>query len=269
MKVNKEFVRHSLIEGFKTLLAIFVCIYAVMTLLRVANSDSTEVISPSPSSQPNITCTRTSPYQLLPEFERARSLRKQRIEEYLGTQMDYSFYNCINIEYADLSSKSAEGMFYFDKDSSLDNLKIFVDRSYKMKDDLLTAILLQHEFAHVGQFINQINKRVKLSCFDGEIDAFVQQVNFLKTLNQEEVNSLVQKLFYYREGGYRGSVSEGIVAQVDYLLAIKIKSINSCKAKYDTGSEDYENCYFDAERAAIEKMVKDSPGYQEQCKGEL
>lgn len=227
------------------------------------SGDSGDTSATAPPT--GIICPRTEPYKLAPEFERARSLRKQRIEEYTGQALDYSFYNCINIEYADLRDEQAEGMFSFDENSSLDNLKILVDRSYKAKDDLLTAILLQHEFTHVTQFVNELRDGKKTSCFDAEIDAYVQEVNFLRTLNKEELMSLAQRILYYREGGYDGSLSEGSLAQLDYLIGLNGKSRNQC-ARYADSTKEFQDCYYNAQRSLIEKMVKSSPVYQEQCK---
>ncbi len=214
-----------------------------------------------------VTCERSQPWVLAPEFERARSLRKQRIESYTGQEMDYSFYNCINIKYADLSLQGAEGLFYFDENSSLDELTILVDRSYEAKDDLLTAILLHHELTHVKQFVDELRNGTKISCFDAEIEAFAQEVNFLRTLNEEELMSLAQRILHYREGGYANSATEGVFANMDYLLGINNKSRDYCNSQFPQGGVENQNCYFDTQKTLIADMVTTSPFYQEQCKG--
>lgn len=268
MIIDTDKVKNKVIPLTKAVLLLWVVVYSASTLFRTTDPVPKN-LSSNASPSPSVICTRSMPYELVPEFERARSLRIQRLEEFTGKKLDYSFYNCINIEYADLSDEQAEGLFYFDEDSSLDNLKILVDTSYKEKDDLLTAILLHHEYTHVGQFVDELNNGKSLSCFDSEVDAFVQEINFLRTLNEEEFMSLIQRLDYYRKGGYRNSASAGTIGQLYELSMMNINIGKACAKKYQPGSDDYRECYFAVQRAEIEKMVKSSPVYQEQCKGEL
>lgn len=201
----------------------------------------------TPTNNSEVKCTRKEPYKLAPEFERARSLRNQRLQE-AGVTLDYSLYNCINIEYADLSKDGAEGMFSFDQNSSIDNLKILVDNSYKIKDDILTAILLQHEITHVGQFVNKLEGKGELSCIDSEVQAFSNELVFITILNPEEKMSLVQRIIYYQKGGYNNSASLGIFSQINQLIAINSKS------------KDPEIL-----KSLINKWVRQNPAYQRQC----
>ena len=207
---------------------IAVGIYQIYTLIKneggLVNSVNTE-------------CPRKEPYKLLPEFERARSLRQQRLEE-AGYELDHSFYNCINIEYSDtLGTNQAEGLFYFDENSSISNLKILVDSSYKLKDDLLTATLLQHEFVHVGQFVKKLRTGESKSCVDQEVEAFIQELNFLATLNTEEKMSLVQRLIYQKEGGYENNASENFLYQLSSLIEFNEKSSIYCNKRFATKTE--------------------------------
>ena len=201
----------------------------------------------TPTEVGGIKCNRKEPYKLAPEFERARSLRNQRLQD-AGYKLDYSFYNCIDIQYADLSPNGAEGMFQFDQNSSIDDLKILVDNSYKIKDDLLTAVLLQHEFAHVSQFVKKLRGEGETPCVDSEVQAFANEILLLTTLNEEEKMSVAQRVIYYRDGGYRDSVSLGIISQIDQLVKMNGKSKTS-----------------EALITSLDKWVRQNPAYKKQC----
>lgn len=208
-----------------------------------------------------IKCSRTNPYNVPPELERARSLRQQRLSEY-GVKLDFSFYNCIHIMYADLSKQNAEGLFTFDKNSSIDDLRIYVDESYKEKDDLLTAILLDHEYVHVSQFVNTLRGVEEVSCVDSEVEAFLHQVNFLRTLTPEEVMSLAQRLIYYKEGGYQNSISRSAFATLDVLIGFNAIAKETCR---NVSAAEFSNCYFDKQRSLVEEEVRNSEFYRKQC----
>lgn len=215
----------------------------------------------------NTECPRNEPYKLAPEFERARSLRQQRLEE-AGYELDHSFYNCINIEYSDtLSTNQAEGLFYFDENSSISNLKILVDSSYKLKDDLLTATLLQHEFVHVGQFVKKLRTGESRSCIDQEVEAFIWELDFLATLTSEEKTSLEQRLNYYRKGGYKNDASENFLAQLNLLIDFERKSSNYCSSKYKTNDDDlnWNKCFISKRWELVTDMVSTSTFYKRQC----
>jgi hypothetical protein len=218
-------------------------------------------INTDSEKQTSIKCSRNKPYDIPPELERARSLRQQRLSEF-GIDLDFSFYNCIHIMYADLSEQDADGLFVFDKNSSIDDLRIYVDKAYKEKDDILTAILLDHEFVHVSQFVNEIEDIKKTSCIDSETEAFLHQVNFLRTLNEEEIMSLVQRLLYYKDGGYRGSASKSTFAMLDTLISFNGLAKKSCQY---VSKEAYSDCYFTMQSSLVEKMIRDSESYQKQC----
>jgi len=220
----------------------FLAVISVSVYVKVQEAPDT-----TPTNDAGVKCTRKEPYKLAPEFERARSLRNQRLQE-AGITLDYSFYNCINIDYADLSKDGAEGMFSFDQNSSIDNLKILVDNSYKIKDDILTAILLQHEITHVGQFVSKLQGKGELSCIDSEVQAFSNELVFMTLLNPEEKMSLVQRIIYYQEGGYNNSASLGIFSQINQLISLNRKSSDALVLK-----------------SLIDKWVRQNPAYQSQC----
>lgn len=138
-------------------------------------------------------CSRLDPYDMPDEFNRAISLIIQREKQ--GTEIDNFMgmafgiiKNCLHIQYAksegDMSG--SEGYFAYSNLSSKDDLLIFVSPKYRIKDDLLTAILLSHEIAHAFSYVMNNNK----SCYEQEAGAFLVQWNFLTLLNDEEKKSL-------------------------------------------------------------------------------
>ena len=237
-KKKKPIIKLVLITGGVTFIAILVLIS-----WRIHNLGKTNA---SPSSN-GVICTREEPYELPLEFERARSLRSQRLQE-AGVKLDYSFYNCIDIQYADLAAQGAEGMFRIDQNSSLDHLMILVDNGYKIKDDVFTAILLSHEFTHVAQYVRELKGEGKTSCVEAEVEAFLNEIVFITELNKEEKVSLASRITYYKGGGYNDSISLGIISQIDDLIKMKGQSsdLNTLKN-------------------LIDKWVRSNPAYQKQC----
>ena len=208
-------------------------------------------------------CTRKEPYKMEPEFERALSLRNQRIQAYFGTKKDSSSQNCIFIQYDDLATKNGEGtegMFLFDKKSRLDKMTIYVDNSYKDKDDILTAILLQHELTHVSHFIDELSGKDKLSCVDDEVYSFMGQAYFLATLNSEEKKSIQSRLERY--SNIDSITYDGLVS----LMAMSNQSHSKCAVQYKPNSEQLSQCEFLTLQKMVESYVRSNPAYQDQCK---
>lgn len=206
-------------------------------------------------------CERTEPYKLEPEFERARSLRAQRKSQ-SGKNMDYSWYNCIKIEYKNLSD--ADGLFYFDKNSSTQQLTIFVSDNYRSSDDLLTSILLEHEFAHVGQFIEEINSGVKIPCIKAEALAFYNQYFYLLDLNEEEIRSIEQKLKSYNIGQYDNVKTESAMTNLKNIDEIGQTADKYCRNTTNNDSE-WSKCFYVKTYDLIYNFVENNPFYQKQC----
>lgn len=203
-------------------------------------------------SPPDPSCIRDEPYEKPPELERALSLFKQRYSDKFGKgNDDDSIFNCLDIQYAALDN--TEGIFTFDKNkSSLDRLSIYVDNSYKIKDDILTAFLLSHEINHASNYLIQLNNGTEFPCYDFEISAFQTQLMFLGSLTQEEQDSLV-----------------GRIATMDYgnnnpLMMVKTFTDFSGNARYACGSYS-PDCYSKKMTDQIVNMVKSNPYYQKQC----
>ena len=146
-------------------------------------------------------CSRTEPYIIPEEFNRARSLVIQRFQQSNASDLKtmalklQSINNCLNIQYAvsDSQMGGAEGFFALSSTSTPDNLQIFVSPKYQANDDLLTALLLSHEMVHA--IIKAAGTNNTMSCFENEAYAFAYELSFLQALNAEEKNSLTQRYY--------------------------------------------------------------------------
>jgi hypothetical protein len=93
------------------------------------------------------------------------------------------------------NTEGAEGYFTFNsKDIKPNYYPIAVDKNYFLTDDVLTALLLSHEMTHVQQYIDQLNSKPSLSCYDKEVEAFSAQLAFYTTLNTEENSSVLDRI---------------------------------------------------------------------------
>jgi|GEM_PF-2249865 len=200
-------------------------------------------------------CSRLKPYPKPPEFERALSLVLQRQLNYEGSLVDLSSLNCLDIQYSDLSTVGAEGVFHFAESfSSPERLLIQVDHSYRNYDDLLTASLLAHELTHMTQFIDEYYNGKSITCFEAEEKAFRDQISFLTKLNEEERSSLINRV---TTNETQGTPLNSSLQQIRHLYDLMVDANVRC----GDGSEIL-GCL----DANIEEMVRSSPYYQEQCR---
>lgn len=193
-------------------------------------------------------CIRDAPYNMSPEFERAISLYKQRSDQ-KGGPYEWRWLNCVDIQYA--SIPNAEGYFTFDRNSTADRLTIFVDNSYKIKDDLLTTFLLSHEFNHAYNFVYNRAEGISQPCYDAEIVAFTAQLNFLLSFNLEEMQSISSRLQI--ESGNTNNPLQ----MANELAKFAVIAGNQC-------GQDF-NCQNKLVSEQISQMVKSSPFYQKEC----
>jgi hypothetical protein len=102
----------------------------------------------------------------------------------------------VNIQYAnsDAEINGAEGVFYFEPGQSMHNLSIKVSPRYKIKDDLITSVLLSHELTHAAQYVIQQTSGSYIGCFESEAQAFEMQNWYTERLNVEERQSLAGRL---------------------------------------------------------------------------
>lgn len=195
-----------------------------------------------------IYCLRETPYANPPEFDRAVSLIIQRMGQSAEVgaadkAKDFkAFKNCLNIQYAptDAELSSAEGVFSYVPSQSPEKLDILVSPRYKVKDDLITAILLSHEMEHVYRFLLDLNTGTTTPCFDNEADAFSFQIGIMKNLNKEELDSLKSR------------------AVTDPSEELSNIILTAAEVALQPGKDAYEKHL---------NRVKSDPFYQKQCAG--
>ena len=144
----------------------------------------------------------------------------------------------------------AEGFFLFDKNSSPNDLRIYVDDTYKGYDDILTASLLKHEFIHATILIRTLEGASPPSCIENEVAAFYGQIIFFLNLNPEEWKSIT-----YRVGQkpHLNSAYE----MTNYLLLLNKAGDDKC------GDDD--NCWKSYVENRLRNWVSSNPYYQKQC----
>lgn len=195
----KKSKKHYLILGLILLIIFIIGFLVIKQNKKIKDSKINNKLT-------NVTCSRTEPYPMNPEFQRAISLIIQRTREeksgYLKTISDSMtlIYNCLDIQYASSQEQigGAEGIFYFYPSSTNDRLQILVSPKYKANDDILTASLLIHELTHATYYaFNIYNDQVKkISCYQNEADAYMNSFAFLFTLNPQERKSLTSRSDY-------------------------------------------------------------------------
>lgn len=224
-------------------------VIVLMLIIFLGYKNGSGEINYSTGKQSKVTCNRKTPYPMAPEFQRAISLINERYQQAGFGTGKYPVYNCIDIQYADLGD-TAEGYFSFDRNSKIDDLHIYVDKSYSNYDDYLTAILLSHELTHLNQLLYFLDTGQKGSCYEQEVQAYHNELNFALTLNKEEKDSLSLRL---ESNPYKNSAYAGF----NQLLAF----LNSAAYTYGVNT-DNEWASIDAQ---IRYMVQNNPYYQKEC----
>lgn len=198
------------------------------------------------------TCIRDARHDKPPEFDRALSLIAQRLQQVFGEKGKIEVYlNCVDIEYSNFMSE--EGVFFFDRNiSSPERLVIHVNSSYKVVDDLTTAILLTHELTHAGQYLDYLYDNKPQDCIDQEVEAFLWQFFFVRALNNEELMTIVTRALLLP--GFNNQI------QIIYkdLLPIHTRAGNIC-------SSLDSQCYVDELKNGIKTWVESNPHYRKQC----
>lgn len=150
-------------------------------------------------------CPRDSFYEMEPEFKRALSLIHQRVNDDFYMEFGKTpnklqdfygeIFNCLDIKYAlnDELSSDVEAFFSFHPGQSTEKMTIRVSPRYQTKDDLITAILLTHEIAHVFRYVFDLYDGTETDCFTDEAKAFSLQNWFFTILNEEEKSSILNR----------------------------------------------------------------------------
>ena len=164
--------------------------------------------------------------------------------------------NCIDVQFSSLSD--AEGYFIFNKDSTRDRLTIFVDNSYKIRDDILTSFLLSHELSHAVTYIMRLSNGFQIDnttedCYRQEAMAFISQLDFFTySMNKEEQNSLLSRMLTTNKGENSPLETVLMLVQIQYNASLQCRQSDiDCQSKVTTDE--------------ILRMVKENPFYQKQC----
>lgn len=162
------------------------------------NTQQAVVATPRPTE-----CSRLTPYNSRPEFQRGLSLLNQRWSEndpenpiYVNFR-DKSLYNCIDIKYIP-SGDTSEAEGYFQPSGTVQDLTIYVAPRYYSSDDTLTAILLSHEVTHATDYAMSISQNKPFvatteECYTDEGTAFATELRFLDSLSGEEQSSILAR----------------------------------------------------------------------------
>lgn len=144
-------------------------------------------------------CTRSEPYNMPDEFNRAINLIIQRFKGSIREE-DQEFgnnfseiINCLDIQYAktDLEMSSAEGLFLFKDDSPRDHLAVLISPQYKYNDDLTTSLILVHELYHA--LLRFRSEDILYSYYDNETYANTISYTYYFLLTPDEQNYLLSK----------------------------------------------------------------------------
>jgi len=243
-----------LIKSVFIILGIFFFISFIAGLFKNNQSDNNKPFG-------NEFCRRVEPYSYSNQLKRSISLVIERYEKsnWDWVKEEGSQYkkisNCIDIEYSDLSSIGAEGVFQFDENESTpENLIILVDQNYTNLDDLSSALLLSHELTHAWQFVREYYGGSKIDCVQKETEAYSRQALFAQMLNKEESSSIISRI------EMRNSNS-GQINFYEQLVEWMYQASISCKNNdvFD------QKCLLYELTKNIKTWVISQPIYQKQC----
>lgn len=243
--MNKGFTRLEII------LFGIILLIAFSFVMKAQISNPTVKINQTPTKDSGL-CTRTTPYDNPPELARSLSLVSERWNAPSNAPTGKgSMKNCLHLIYKDHSEMNdAEGFFSFDKNSSPNDIRIYIDSTYKSYDDLLTASLLKHEVIHAIIYYMALEGTPPPSCIENEVDAFYSQIVFLTNLNQEEWKSITYRV---SQNPHLNSTYE----MTNYLLLLNGKAQNSCGQNSD--------CWASYIKKELGQWVSSNPYYKKQC----
>lgn len=213
-----------------------------------------------------VSCNRSQPYIIDAEFERSLNHIAQRLnitdslESYLA--LAFQNKNCINIQYDDtsLTVGTAEGVF-IENDPTIQNLMILLSPKYKSLDDLSLSLVLVHELSHVGQYIDSVNAKKEIDCFENEAEAFVMQAIYYSQLNDEERRSIYARL----QDNIDLNPAFPIILLFD---KYGYDVYDSCSALRETNlltEVQFNDCYWQGLRNKLLQDIKVTDYYKSQC----
>jgi|GEM_PF-2247207 len=213
-----------------------------------------------------VSCNRPQSYAIDAEFERSLNHIAQRlnITDSLDSYLALAFQNrnCIDIQYDDTSLivGTAEGVF-IENDPTIQNLKVLLSPKYKSLDDLSLSLVLVHELSHVGQYIDSINNKKEIDCFENEGEAFITQALYFSQLNDEERRSIYARL---RDNLDLNSSFPIVLLFEEYNNEVyqSCSLIRNSNLLTDT---QFNECYWEGFRNKILNDIKSSSYYIDQC----
>jgi hypothetical protein len=200
-------------------------------------------------------CTRKIPYDNPSELVRAIDLAKGKdIGATDAPQAPKgSFKNCIHMIYKRHSEMSgAEGFFSFDKNSDANDIRIYIDDTYKNYDDLLTASLIVHELRHATNFVKDLEGTPSPSCVQNEVMAFYSQLIYLSNLNPEEWKSITLRI---AQNPHLNNAYE----LTNSLLLLNKDANDTCSNNTD------QPCWNNYVIDHLKTWISSNPYYQKQC----
>ena len=275
MDGRKNMMKKKINANFKKIIFVFLTLLLIVTFLLITSIlTKKEKVSPSTNQQVEQSCTRTKPFSLEPEFNKALDLLDQRSgrEEHFDAKTGasrgmYSRYfpalddrNCLNIFYSDNIPNIGDTAALFDSDNSTPNdIIIKVNKTYLNKDTdvLVMAMILAHELTHVDQLDYDEYYGIKTSCLDKETGAFIMQLKFLALLKPEEKSRLVELM-----------KGDSVLGTVRDLWIEQDKASVTCddlKIKDNLDQNGYNDCFWKQMETVTKDYVQGLPGYQKHC----
>jgi hypothetical protein len=275
MDGRKNMMKKKINANFKKIIFVFLALLLIVTFLLITSIlTKKEKVSPSTNQQVEQSCTRTKPFSLEPEFNKALDLLDQRSgrEEHFDAKTGasrgmYSRYfpalddrNCLNIFYSDNIPNIGDTAALFDSDNSTPNdIIIKVNKTYLNKDTdvLVMAMILAHELTHVDQLDYDEYYGIKTSCLDKETGAFIMQLKFLALLKPEEKSRLVELM-----------KGDSVLGTVRDLWIEQDKASVTCddlKIKDNLDQNGYNDCFWKQMETVTKDYVQGLPGYQKHC----
>jgi hypothetical protein len=284
-------------------LTAFISIYFTKrSLLPKNHSITVTPTSISPTQKPVILCSRNSPYKLNPEFERGISLLYQRIEEnpkapYVSDQEKQTMSvlkqirNCLDVKYknptpTNLVDKyypestkkledNTEGYFVFDPNSTIDDLKIYVDNRYQEYDDALTALLLAHEVTHAVQLVDYKVNNKSISCVEKEVNALKMELQLVRFFNDEEKQSLSARVDADEKRVIKTNVDSlslkenSAYTNIKFLFGVNQTVGPMCdtpsNGDFETWMKENEACHYKALTQYLTKTIQNDSFYKKEC----
>ncbi len=233
---------------------IIICILLILLGYNFIKGQAPSTNNQTPKQDIGL-CTRTTPYNNPPELLRALSLAEGKdIGAPNSPQAPKGhFANCFHLIYKPHSEMNgAEGYFAFDNTSDANDIRIYVDDTYKNYDDILTGSLLVHELRHATFFLKALEGTPAPSCLENEVAAFNSQVIFLANLNQEEWKSITLRVS-------QNPNLNSAYQIIDYLLQLNVSADQACPNDPD------QSCWNNYVRSNLRSWVSSNPYYQKEC----